>query len=106
MNSIPATISDVDTAEVHVLAPDTPLCASASADGLAVGSQVTLGIRPEHVQVGSGSLTGEVVHVEQMGEHTYLYLDTPLSAQLLIAKTIPGDVRIGRRLVFGVPVSS
>jgi multiple sugar transport system ATP-binding protein len=65
-----------------------------------VGSQVTLGIRPEHVQVGSGSLSGEVGHIEQMGEHTYLYLDTELSPQPLIAKTPPGHVRIGHRLAF------
>jgi multiple sugar transport system ATP-binding protein len=100
MNFIPATVSDFGEAAVHVLARGTPLCASAGGDGLVVGSQVTLGIRPEHVQVGSGSLSGEVGHIEQMGEHTYLYLDTELSPQPLIAKTPPGHVRIGHRLAF------
>ena len=103
MNFVTAAVAALSAAEVRAMAGDTVLRAAVSSDGLAPGMPVTLGIRPEHVRVGTGTLGGQVTHVERMGEHTYVYLDTPLGAQPIVAKTAPAAVRIGERLRFELP---
>ncbi|WP_205171303.1 ABC transporter ATP-binding protein, partial [Burkholderia sp. LMG 13014] len=98
MNFLPASVASAGSTEVRALARNYPLVASVSGDSLEAGTGVTLGIRPEHVRVGTGAVTGQVAHVEQMGEHTYLYLDTPLCGQPIVAKTDAGGARMGDRL--------
>jgi multiple sugar transport system ATP-binding protein len=106
MNFIASTVDFAGSADVRVRARGHALAAHVSGDGLATGEPVTLGIRPEHVRVGCGELTSEVAHVEQMGEHAYLYLDTPLAGQPLVAKSNIADVRIGDRVRFDLPADS
>ncbi|VWB70022.1 sugar ABC transporter ATP-binding protein [Burkholderia lata] len=106
MNFLPASVAAAGSTEVRALARNYPLDASVSGDGLEAGTGVTLGIRPEHVRVGTGAVTGQVAHVEQMGEHTYLYLDTPLCGQPIVAKTDAGDVRMGDRLRVDLPADA
>ncbi|WP_423761401.1 ABC transporter ATP-binding protein [Burkholderia sp. NLJ2] len=106
MNFLPASVAAAGSGEVRALARDYPLSASVSGDGLETGAGVTLGIRPEHVRVGTGAVTGEVAHVEQMGEHTYLYLDTPLCSQPIVAKTDAGGARIGERVRVDLPAGA
>jgi multiple sugar transport system ATP-binding protein len=106
MNFLPATVVSAGARDVRTLAGGHPLVSSVSGDGLAWGGDVTLGIRPEHVRVGSGDVTGEVAHVEQMGEHTYLYLDTPLAAQPIVAKTDAAGARIGERIRVDLPAGA
>ncbi|EGD01080.1 putative sugar ABC transporter ATP-binding protein, partial [Burkholderia sp. TJI49] len=74
MNFLPASVAAAGGGEVRVLVREYPFGADVSGDGLEPAAAVTLGIRPEHVRVGTGTVTGQVAHVEQMGEHTYLYL--------------------------------
>ncbi|CAB3960618.1 MULTISPECIES: ABC transporter ATP-binding protein [Burkholderia] len=106
MNFLPASIAAAGSTEVRALARNYPLVASVSGDGLEAGTGVTLGIRPEHVRVGTGAVTGQVAHVEQMGEHTYLYLDTPLCGQPIVAKTDAGGARMGDRLRIDLPAGA
>ncbi|VWC20559.1 sugar ABC transporter ATP-binding protein [Burkholderia lata] len=106
MNFLPATVVSAGARDVRTLAGGHALVSSVSGDGLAWGGDVTLGIRPEHVRVGSGDVTGEVAHVEQMGEHTYLYLDTPLAAQPIVAKTDAAGARIGERIRVDLPAGA
>ncbi|MCP3654469.1 ABC transporter ATP-binding protein [Herbaspirillum sp.] len=61
------------------------------------GQQVTLGVRPEHMEIGSQGqygITREVMLVERLGEQTYVHLDEP-AGQPLVAKA-PGDAHIAR----------
>ncbi|OXI36411.1 ABC transporter ATP-binding protein [Burkholderia aenigmatica] len=106
MNFLPASVAATSRTEVRALARNYPLDASVSGDSLEAGTGVTLGIRPEHVRVGTGAVTGQVAHVEQMGEHTYLYLDTPLCGQPIVAKTDAGGARIGDRLRVDLPAGA
>ncbi|MBN3773051.1 ABC transporter ATP-binding protein [Burkholderia sp. Se-20378] len=106
MNFLPATVVSAGARDVRTLAGGHALVSSVSGDGLAWGGDVTLGIRPEHVRVGSGDVTGEVAHVEQMGEHTYLYLNTPLAAQPIVAKTDAAGARIGERIRVDLPAGA
>ena len=106
MNFLPASVAAASRTEVRALARNYPLDASVSGDSLEAGTGVTLGIRPEHVRVGTGAVTGQVAHVEQRGEHTYLYLDTPLCGQPIVAKTDAGGARIGDRLRVDLPAGA
>jgi len=61
------------------------------------GQQVTFGVRPEHMEIGSQGqygITREVMLVERLGEQTYVHLDEP-AGQPLVAKA-PGDAHIAR----------
>ncbi|AYQ42566.1 sugar ABC transporter ATP-binding protein [Burkholderia aenigmatica] len=106
MNFLPASVAAAGSTEVRALARNYPLVASVSGDSLEAGTGVTLGIRPEHVRVGTGAVTGQVAHVEQMGEHTYLYLDSPLCGQPIVAKTDAGGARMGDRLRVDLPAGA
>ncbi len=63
--------------------------AAVNALGLAVGSPVTLGIRPEHARLGSAGphVVRQVQWQERLGESTYLYLDNSDAAEQLVVKT-------------------
>ena len=107
MNFIPAQVVGVEAAQVMVRLPATGETLAVAAGGcrLQAGQGVTLGIRPEHLDLADGNssaLTREVVLVERLGEQTYVHLDEP-GGQPLVAKA-PGNASINRgdRLRFGV----
>jgi ABC-type sugar transport system ATPase subunit len=59
---------------------------------LAPGEEVTIGIRPEHMAVGSAGLvplTGTVDVVERLGEASYVYMH--LADGTNVTLRIPGD---------------
>ena len=107
MNFIPAQVVSVEEAQVTVRLSTTNEILPVTASGARVqpGQSVTLGIRPEHMDLGdsvSSGLTREVVLVERLGEQTYVHLDEP-GGQALVAKA-PGNAQIsrGERLRFGI----
>jgi len=54
---------------------------------LAVGESVTLGVRPEHFDVGEegeAGFGGDVHAVERLGGETYVYLHTPSGKEILV----------------------
>ncbi|MBI3146497.1 MAG: sn-glycerol-3-phosphate ABC transporter ATP-binding protein UgpC [Pseudogulbenkiania sp.] len=103
MNFIDATVLNANEAGLACSAGGVPLTAAADAAGLARDSTVTLGIRPEHVSVGSGRLVGRISHLEHLGEHSYAYLETPLSATPLVVKLSERQATIGDTLPFSLP---
>ena len=78
----------------------------------AIGSSVTLGIRPEHLQIGPGdglaNITRFIRQVEHFGEHSYVYLDAgngPEGAEDLIAKVAGhSEVHPGHAATFSLPM--
>jgi multiple sugar transport system ATP-binding protein len=103
MNFLPGRAVAFSDAGVEATLAGQHCIARVSAEGLALGQPITLGIRPEHVQVGSGPAQGQVTHVEQLGEHAYVYLHVDDEAAPLLAKTTRADVRVGDRLQFALP---
>lgn len=110
MNFIPAVVVRINAGEVTVRLPDTDETVQVQAfdSSLQQGQTVTLGIRPEHLDVGdtaSSGLTREVIMVERLGEQTYVHLEQP-GGQPLVAKA-PGNTAIqrGERLRFGIPAA-
>ncbi|WP_315836477.1 sn-glycerol-3-phosphate ABC transporter ATP-binding protein UgpC [Bradyrhizobium prioriisuperbiae] len=85
MNFLPAAvISDDGTLRLTVGEREVALPRAAS--GLAAGAHVTLGIRPEHIDVapGAGMLTLTVDLVEHLGGDTFLYASAPGLPQITL----------------------
>jgi multiple sugar transport system ATP-binding protein len=111
MNFIPAQVLSSEAGQVAVRLPDSNerLLVDAFAPGLQPGQNVTLGVRPEHLDMSDSHCPGlvrEVLLVERLGEQTYVHLEQP-GGHPLVAKAA-GDARISRgdRLRFGIAPAS
>ncbi|UVK43864.1 sn-glycerol-3-phosphate ABC transporter ATP-binding protein UgpC [Mesorhizobium sp. AR07] len=72
------------------------------------GAPVTLGIRPEALEVagqGDATVTGRVLAVERLGNETFVYVDVPGSSDFAVH--VAGDVRIApdEAMSFGLPAA-
>ena len=98
MNVLPGTIAQAapERAEV-VLRDGTRVAARVDASNSKTGDRISLGIRPEHTRLApasnAGTLNGEASHVEQLGEASYLYLDSTAANGLLTVRQ-DGDTGI------------
>jgi hypothetical protein len=64
--------------------------AAPAAAALAVGDQVTLGIRPEHLLLETATgIPAIVFAVERLGEGTYLYAKVEHSGEQIVARADP-----------------
>ncbi|MDX1654852.1 MAG: sn-glycerol-3-phosphate ABC transporter ATP-binding protein UgpC, partial [Candidatus Competibacteraceae bacterium] len=81
MNFIDGTVDQIGDSQVSVkLKSGAKLNTRVKADGVKPGDAVKVGIRPEHMTVngsGGGSVQGEVMLVEHLGEGSLVYLRTP-----------------------------
>jgi len=111
MNFLPALVLRVEHEDVMVQLPETneTVLVHACGASLQPGQAVTLGIRPEHLDVSdatSAGLTREVILVERLGEQTYVHLEQP-GGQPLVAKAAGNTaIQRGHRLRFGVPAAA
>ncbi|MDP9044499.1 MAG: sn-glycerol-3-phosphate ABC transporter ATP-binding protein UgpC [Pseudomonadota bacterium] len=78
MNFIDARLLSAEPAHALAQVADLRLRAEVDARRLAPGDEVSLGIRPEHVQIvaraGDNTLAGSLAFIEQLGEASYLYV--------------------------------
>ncbi|MCP1674885.1 ABC-type sugar transport system ATPase subunit [Natronocella acetinitrilica] len=80
-----------------------------NAEGAAAGDDITLGVRPEHLDhaadtsTDSAALTGEVSVIEHLGESTLIYLALSAAEEPVVAR-FPGDARfsIGDKVSLGL----
>ena len=76
------------------------------AQALPAGTQLTLGIRPEHLSVtraGQGSMDGKVVVAERLGGETYFHIR--VTDKIIVAK-VNGDSDIGVGAMVGLQFNS
>jgi multiple sugar transport system ATP-binding protein len=110
MNFLPGVLLEgrADTALVRLHSGET-LEAAVDARALPVGAPVTLGLRPEHAELGTAiqHLVREVRWQERLGESTYLYLDSGTAGENWIAKA-PGHAHAspGQRLAVSLPAAA
>jgi multiple sugar transport system ATP-binding protein len=102
MNFLEGRVAATSRAHDDVRVGHHVLRAAVVGDGLAADTPVALGIRPEHVAVGTGTLTGRVAYVERLGESStvHLLLD---GDRTLLAKTTREDTEIGMDLPVELP---
>jgi multiple sugar transport system ATP-binding protein len=92
MNFLECKVVGIGQGEVLVDLPSGgTLAVPASPDGIRTGDVLTLGIRPDHVQIAAeGPLEGRVELVEELGENHLLYVD--VGGRRLTVRE-PGDAR-------------
>ncbi|HTW25852.1 MAG TPA: sn-glycerol-3-phosphate ABC transporter ATP-binding protein UgpC [Acetobacteraceae bacterium] len=99
MNFLPGRVVSAKPDRTDIVLRDgTRLAAAVDARRVAPETPVTLGIRPEHILFGESSpgasgLRGQASHVEQLGEASFVYLESPV-LDGLIAVRQEGDTRI------------
>ncbi|MBN3729622.1 sn-glycerol-3-phosphate ABC transporter ATP-binding protein UgpC [Burkholderia sp. Tr-20390] len=113
MNFLPATVASNDPDACRLVLDGTGerlvLRGRALPRGMAAGMPLTLGIRPEHLAVGTGaapdapSIVREVALVEQLGEAAYVHLDQPGGTPLLAKLPGQATLRRGERHALQVP---
>ena len=103
MNLIETTVLGVGEQGVQFELQGHAFVAAVSPAGLAVGDAVTIGVRPEHMQCGSGPLLSTVTHVEALGEHSVVYAKLADSDKAVLAKTSDERVAVGDLLPLGLP---
>jgi multiple sugar transport system ATP-binding protein len=102
MNFLEGRVASASRTHVDVRAGRHVLRAAVVGDGLATDTPVAAGIRPEHVVVGSGTLTGRVTYVERLGESSTVHL-LLAGDRTLLAKTTREDIDIGMDLPVELP---
>jgi len=110
MNFLHGTLEagSAQTARVRLASGET-LEALVDASALSPGEKVTLGIRPEHAQLGnaSQSIIRQVQWQERLGESTYLYLQGDVADEPLVVKA-PGHTHAeaGQRIAIALPATA
>jgi multiple sugar transport system ATP-binding protein len=79
--------------------------ARVDAGAATIGDAVFLGIRPEHVAIGTGEgVAGTASHVEHLGEASYVYLESPaLDGLLTVRQAGDTPARAGETLAVTLP---
>jgi multiple sugar transport system ATP-binding protein len=108
MNLIECPVAALGDAGVTVELQGRRWLARVSPTGLNVGDPVTLGVRPEHLDISGGSastdaLQAQVTHVEPLGEHSVLHMvltgmGTVADPPAVLAKTTNEQIRVGDAL--------
>jgi lactose/L-arabinose transport system ATP-binding protein len=105
MNFFPAQVMAREGAIARIVAEQlgqTPLDVGIKGE-VAIGAEVALGVRPEHVFVEPGaSFNGTVKVVEQLGSVSFLYLETGGGAPVTIEQRRLTGIRPGESVGFGL----
>ncbi|MDP9808016.1 multiple sugar transport system ATP-binding protein [Rhizobium tibeticum] len=108
MNFLPVTCTAVSDAGVEVAYEGQKALIPVTPRQGAVGKTLTLGVRPEHIQIGSGdiALTVAPTVIERLGAQTVAYASLDGEAENFCA-TLPGSagVRPDQPLVAGINVA-
>ncbi|MCW7537825.1 ABC transporter ATP-binding protein [Aquabacterium sp. A7-Y] len=117
MNFLPAVVQAAEDDTLQARWNGTAHAARV-AGSVAAGEPVTLGIRPEHVEVGRGPHRARITHVERLGEHSYVYLAVAQNGQdgidagqdregqTLLAKTLDERLAVGSDVAFSLPAET
>jgi len=90
MNVLPGLLEQAaaDRSEVRILG--TPFTAAIDSARLATGSTVTVGVRPEDMRLcdapGANVISGQIEHIEKLGDASLLYVTVGNKIPLLTAK--------------------
>jgi multiple sugar transport system ATP-binding protein len=90
MNVLPGLLENAAADRSTLRVAGTPFVAAVDSSRLASGSTVTVGIRPEDIRLcdaaGANVVSGQVQHIEKLGDSSLLYLTVGYQTPLLTAK--------------------
>ncbi|PDT36401.1 ABC transporter [Rhizobium sp. M10] len=91
MNFIPVGASNADSSGLSVTLPGGATAKVPIRATIGSKTDLTLGIRPEHLKIsGEGSIAGEIMVVERLGGHSYIYVQIA-PGRLIIVETDGAD---------------
>lgn len=96
MNFIPGKVTEIGQEGLTVAFAGTKATVSAEQGSAAIGDDVTIGIRPEHMAEGASSaisLQGRIEAVERLGEASYVYMTLP-DGKDVIARTSGDEMSV------------
>jgi multiple sugar transport system ATP-binding protein len=107
MNFLRGTISDrMPEAVVVELADGGSVRARVQSEGASIGDAVTVGIRPEHLQLTpgeSGPLVARVALIEDLGDHALVHLDREAIGGRVLARVERPPAAEGAPICFALP---
>jgi len=109
MNFLRGKISDrLPEGVVVELAGGGEVRARVASDGAAIGDEVTVGIRPEHLKLSPGAdeagpLTSRVALVEDLGDHAIVHLEREAEGGRVVARVDRPQAREGDPVRFALP---
>lgn len=110
MAMLPATIAGAVSGRVQVrLAEGTVLATAVPAGGLVAGTEVEVGLRPEHVRLaapGEAGLAARVELVERLGDRTFLYARLADGAEIVALEPGFGTVRAGETVTLDLDAAA
>jgi multiple sugar transport system ATP-binding protein len=110
MNVLPATVTQALPDRVQVtLGSGETLSAHVNGSRIAAGAKVTVGVRPEHIELGNATqhIVREVQWQERLGDSTFLYLKTDNALEPIVTRA-PGESRAegGQRVALSLPADA
>jgi multiple sugar transport system ATP-binding protein len=110
MNVLPATVTQALPDRVQVtLGSGETLSAHVDGSRIAAGAKVTVGVRPEHIELGNATqhIVREVQWQERLGDSTFLYLKTDNALEPIVTRA-PGESRAegGQRVALSLPADA
>jgi multiple sugar transport system ATP-binding protein len=109
MNFLAGTLVEgrADAARVKLASGET-IEAKVDASKLTVGSTVSVGVRPEHAEPGTGTqhIVRQVQWQERLGESTYLYLDGAGDEALTVKAPGHAHADAGQRIAIALPAAA
>ena len=108
MNFLSGTIAAPGQSSTGVAVPglEQPITAPVQANGHGAGTEVKLGIRPEHIEVGdpgpAAPLAGEIFNIERLGSETLYYTRTE-AGDVVATTDGTSSGRIGDRIGLHLP---
>jgi len=104
MNFLPAAAVAGDAARLDCRLPGGQACrAAVDASRVAAGTEITLGVRPEHVLLGQGEGHGHITHLEHLGEFSYAYVTWRDDEPPLLVKVTDESLKLGDSVSFELP---
>ncbi|USX20369.1 ATP-binding cassette domain-containing protein [Oxalobacteraceae bacterium OTU3REALA1] len=103
MNFLNASLAGVTPLGIAATLQGRGCDAAVDGAGMAPGAALTLGIRPEHMVLGQGDWRAKIVHIEALGEHSYVHLQWADGQPILVAKTRDEGLRLGDTVAFALP---
>jgi multiple sugar transport system ATP-binding protein len=96
MNTLPAKLLSAEASYAEVEVAGQRVKAAVDARGIAAGSAVHVGIRPEHVFIGDtgegSSVKVKLQHIERLGDASLLYVDTGFGGTETFTVRVEGSV--------------
>ena len=99
MNFFEATVRGRGASGLELLLTgDVPLTVAADDDTVAIGNQLTVGVRPQHLVLADEGMPIRIEQVEQLGSETIIHGESPALSHVVAARPDQIVAHVGETL--------